>query len=291
MSLLTTIEAVPSRILAVLDFLLREGRPVDREILELMLSPINLRPEKSSGNMVRQVVNEAVGLGVAIGEAQLELSPRLTDCVVARTDDPSAVRQALMALLSGGQNKENQDLCKALSWLLLQDPFKLRGDFDGLQDALRVHFGGDRLGVTNDARDGNLRYWAVYLGLAWSHAIPRGDRVVNYIVPDPTNYLRSTLPGLFANAGRSCLGIHELLERLSAQCPLFQFGRYGSDLAQRLSFGVELTVAPAVALAMTRLTLAGHISLSDRADAPRMKCGDRPGITHVDWIEAPGVGD
>ncbi len=287
MSVLRTVEAVPSRVAGLVRYLLRCPRQrEDRDRLEAALSPASLRSEQRDTPMVREVVLECHRLGLTVADGG---DVRLADLVCERMGrgrfNDSTYRDTLVDLLLGDPNGENGDLAKLLTWFLAQDPARFDGEQTAVIQQVREQLGADALAI-NDNVFRDFRYWGVYLGFAKVLALPaRGER----LLPDPTPYIERSLPALFFEGRRQQVGLPEMLSRLAARCPAFDGGRVYDELRAFLPSRPDGHAAWSLSLALLRLHGRGLIQLSIQSDAPSVVLLDglaQERFTHAAWAGA-----
>lgn len=272
MSVFTTPEATPSRIAGVFRYLCKcEDRKEYRDRLERMLSPENLQREPGSGGMIKNVINECIKMGLTTVREekdgqQICLNETAYSISQDGVFDIASFRSFLGRLLMDTDNDANHDLCKLLAWFLAQDVYKIQGDQTGLELALRDQVGDERLGLTNDVRYGNFRYWAVFLGFAWEY-YSREMRTTQ-IVPDPTMYLESQLSELFADDVGNDLPLPKFMSHLSMHCPILEDGFFYDKVAKWLLTRDTDHLCTAISLAFLRLVDRQAIVLKSLSDAP-----------------------
>ena len=167
-----------------------------------------------------------------------------------------------------GQN----DVPDALAWLLAQDPFDPMPWSGGVHaerilnqlsetDPLRGVIG-------NNSRYQNLIYWARYLGLAERVSAKFGARVVDMVIPDPTEAILKKLPGIF-NCDHE-LPIQTFMQRLAVECSMLDGGIARCNLETRLPEEFqpkEGRISRTTSLALTRLMTRGLIKLESPSDS------------------------
>ena len=288
MSVLNVGEAVPVRMVALIRYLLLCPDMSDsRRRLELMLSPPNVR-SKSEGDMVRKVVNEGVKLGL------LTESGDKKDSVLVLSEDARAAypagifgdiqtRLLLTRLLV--KSAENRDLCHLLAWFLSQDAKTVRGTHTDLKKLYNEQIGSTQVSF-NDVAYGDLRYWSIFLGFAWSHKI---GGIGEEIVPDPTRHIEWLLPFLFSNSKMQDEPLPRWIERLAELCPVMPGGTFHNAIK---GLPPMSHVLPALAFALLRLRDRGVLELSNKSDAEGLVVMDngRPTrLTHIKWAQQHSV--
>jgi hypothetical protein len=271
MSVFTTPEATPSRIAGVFRYLFKcKDRKEYRDRLERMLSPGNLQREPGSGGMIKNVINECIkmGLTTVIEENdRQQICLNETKCSTSQDRfDINSFRSLMGRLLMDVDNDANYDLCKLLAWFLAQDVYEIQGDQTGLESALREQVGDERLGLTNDVRYGNFRYWAVFLGFAWEYH----NRMMGttQIVPDPTTYLENQLAELFVDDEGNDVPLPRFMSQVSILCPILEDGFFYDKVAKWLPKRDIDHLCTAISLALLRLVDKQRIMLKSLSDAP-----------------------
>lgn len=284
MSVLRTVEAVPSRVAGVVRYLLRCPRQrEERDRLEAALSPASLRSEQRETPMVREVILECHRLGLTVSEGD---DVRMADCVLERLGrgrfDDRVYRDVVVDLVMEPGNSENQDLATLLAWFLAQDPTRFVGDLLGLSDLVRKQLGANAL-VMNDNVYRDFRYWSVYLGFA---KVLTTAGKPERLLPDPTAYIERSLPALFTEGRRVPVGLPDVLSRLAARCPVFEGGRAYEEIRRFLPARSDGHVAGALSLALLRLRDREIVHLSVKSDAVSVVLldgTDQARFTHAAW--------
>ncbi len=290
MSVLRTVEAVPSRVAGVGRYLAIRANGEERAKVEAMLSP----PRLGKGNMIKEVIGECLNMSLleTTGESsdKLVLSPTASETLKRGHVSAEAMRELLGGLLLTPDNDRNHDLCRLLAWFLAQETTTLSGGRDArdkrdaLSRQLDTQVGSNWFGLTNEAQLDNFGYWAVYLGFAWqcSTMADKSER----LLPDPTGYIFASLPVLFGEAAE--MGLPEFLESLAQRCPVFEGGAFYGEIKHHLKAREEEYLPSSMALALSRLRYRGVVDLERRADAPgRLMPSVAERYTHIVW-KRPG---
>jgi len=297
MSVLRTVEAVPSRIEGVFRYMLeRTSRSERRTRLEYALAPSQLVTRAGeTSNMVSSVINECKKMGLLEerdenGEKAVAVPQHILTLYGRKSFDNIAFRRLLLRLIADPANDENHDLCRAISWLLAQDPFRFQGNQTGIMQTLYEQIGDQRLGMTNASQIDDLRYWSVYLGFAWTHKPLRSEGAWR-LVPDATAALGLLLGDLFSTLGSGPVPIDTLLQSLWQICPIFPGGQFYRAIAEHVVQPSAEYVIPALGLAWLRLRDQKRIELvtmSDAASRVLLDGSDRVLCTHVSLIPEQG---
>ena len=219
MSVLKTMVAVPPRIAAVFRYLLTvDEKKEKRDRLERMLAPQNLTTTPESKSMINEVINECKNMClvtearekedrvISLSEMSLTIHPE-------SEFNPVKFRMLLNRLIMDTNNDKNHDLCKLISWFLAQDVFSFPGDHQSFTALLRDQFGDDRLGLTNQERFRQFRFWSVFLGFALALRNPtkKGEQ----LIPDPTKFLETNLPSILSAYHEEHISLIQLMSQLS----------------------------------------------------------------------------
>lgn len=276
MSVITTVEAVPSRIRVFFTFF--EGRPKgeDARRVEQILSPEQLRQvnrgdegdDDGTGraNVYVNSLREAQNLGLIeltdgdkLRPASLpELSGASADERFIEWIEPRLLMPEQAALLS------QQNFAPALAWLLMQSPLRPIPFAQAVSASINQEFGTavQCFDLTSKERFQNLAYWAKYLG----YATLVQDRSV---VPDPTSAIKRRLSRIFG--GNAELRVEDFLRELSALAPVFELGSVREELegkssTRRTEHGAQ-RLSASTSLALRRLADAKVIELRELSDA------------------------
>lgn len=282
MSVLSTVEAVPSRLLGVVRYLQScPGFRVNRECLEAALSPPSLRSPTEhgqAGGIIRRVLAECRRARlVDIAEEEVQLADDLRSGREAQWADILEER-----LLDPGQ-PEN-DFGRALTWLVAQNPYRVYGDYPGYLRLLLDQVGESRLELGNKAPWDNLCYWAAFLGYGWAHRIASSSTTTELFVPDPTAAIARRLAHLFPEGPGTNVPVWDVQARLARVCPVFPGGAIYEPMRPLLPEVEHGHLPPALSLAWLRLEAVGKVQLvhiSDGDEAILADAGSYRGITHV----------
>lgn len=250
MKIYTTVEPVPSRMLAVARLLLAEGPMLEEELIPL------LQPRENTG-MAASTLSAAVECGLvlrtkkqcqlAAGLFQGALKPEEFDEVL-----PLVLARLLLAPKISGASNGFAMLC---AWLLHQPVLTMPVDRGGLKSAILASgLSLADLQLQNDARLDNVIYWARYLGLV------RQMRVETCagLVPDPTLFVRRHLPQLLP-AGEEVDAL-SFRQRVGALCPVLDDGAVRDALLASIApEWPEQQLSDALAFAIARLEQSGEI--------------------------------
>jgi len=298
MSIITTAQAVPSRLFAIYASLFDSENGEMKERIESWATPPSLSGRgadedgESSTTLFSNTLQEARRLGL-VEEAgdKLRLSADARGGGKRGRESESYFRDYLKrTLFDPGRAIETQQtgFMLALTWFLCANPLKPMGFSEGPQIALKTEIGDHAIKteLTSINRYQNFLYWARYFGFA---TIVGGrdtdDSGSRRAIPDPARAIYAALPAIFADDDE--LPIEAFLSRLSAIFPVFEKGRIREDYdAMRLNPPADAThrLSIATSIALQRLSDRQRIALSSVADAPArvLDFGVREGrISHV----------
>lgn len=276
MSVITTVEAVPSRIRVFFTFF--EGRPKgeDARRVEQMLSPEQLRQAArgdeadddgtTRANVYVNSLREAQNLGLVELVDGDRLCPTALPARSGASADERFIEWIEPRLLVPDQalRFSQQNFAPALAWLLMQSPLHPIPFAKNVSASINHEFGTEVqcFDLTSKERFQNLAYWAKYLG----YATLVQDRSV---VPDPTSAIRRRLPRIF---GRNAeLRVEEFLRELAGLTPVFELGSVREELesksaARRAEQGSQ-RLSASTSLALRRLADAKLLELRELSDA------------------------
>ncbi len=287
MSVVTTVEAVPSRLRLIFDYFCAKTHSETLERIENLMSPPVLRHGGDDGDnpavMFRNTLREAYSLKmVEENDGKLRFASELQD--KKRKDiDTLFVDWIEPRLLNPSINAEFQqeNVALAFAWLLMQSPLRPLQFGENHAGLIRQQFGegADVFDLTNKERFQNLAYWARYLG----YCTLIGDRSV---VADPTCALARWLPRIFATEKE--LSIDSLLRELATKVPVLEDGairrRLEGDLVANSLQRDPQRLSQSTSLALTRLAERGKIAFKDLSDAKNriLDLGDKmQRVSHV----------
>jgi hypothetical protein len=224
MKIYTTVEPVPSRMLAVARLLLAAG-PLPEEELLVLLQP------REDTRMAKNTLDAGVECGLVLRSKNVwRLAPNLFPQELKASELEETLSLVLARLLPvpevSGTTNGFATLC---AWLLHQPILEMPGDRGGLKKAAQEQgLSLSELQIQSDARWDNLVYWAVYLGLVRQ---TRQEPCAG-ILPDPTLYLRRHLAQLLP-AGEE-VAAEAFRSRLGECCPVLDGGSVRTKLLARI---------------------------------------------------------
>lgn len=288
MSVVTTVEAVPSRLRLIFEYFIGKSQPESFERVEGLMSPPALRhgADAADGdnpaNLFRNTLREAYAMKMLeecdgklrfpdppVDKKRKDIDALFIDWVEPRllASDASATFQ-------------QENVAPAIAWLLMQSPLRPLSFGDNYAGLIRQQLGenSDIFDLTNKERFQNLAYWARYLG----YCTLIGARAV---VADPSGALARWLPRVFA--GEDEMTIDNLIRELAQRVPVLEEGvirRRIEDAAIDTARRDPQRLSQSTSLALKRLAERGRIAFKDLSDAQNriLDLGDRTQrISHV----------
>jgi hypothetical protein len=277
MSLFTQPFAVPSRIKGAVQLVAGErGHRIKREAAEALLSPSSLKGEEGNNEkleMVRRTIDECIRLRLFIVEHEtLKLNPDLPAELKQVETVPTFLPQVILDLLNTGT--ENDDMIAPLAWFLAQEVTNPPANWTEFGKLLQNQ-GVLDLFKFNDTRYANFWYWSRYLGFTTVLASNASGSMEEYLLPDPTDALRRLLRRVFTQGGNR-MTASECLQRLSATCQVFEFGRMRETMDEHAPKRAPKHLSPATSLALLRLEEEGVIEINLLSDADALILVDGP---------------
>lgn len=250
MKIYTTVEPVPSRMLAVARLLLSAG-PLPEDELVLLLQP------RENTGIASNTLNAALECGLVVREKrQCRLAEGLFDDKPKPADLDAVLPVVLSRLLLRPKiGSENNGFAVLCAWLLQQPVLSTPVDRVGLKTSIQSHgLSLSDLQVQNDARLDNVVYWARYLGLARQTK----DEPCAGIIPDPSLFLRRQLAQILP-AGEE-VQAHLFRQRLGEICPVLDGGVVRDSLLPKLAPSwPDQQISEALAFAILRLEKNGEL--------------------------------
>lgn len=298
MSIITTAQAVPSRLYAIYAALFdaETGEPKDR--LEAWATPPSLAGRgadedgEASTTLFSNTLQEARRLGL-VEDADDRL--RLTAEARGGGKKGQASESYFRAYLSrtlfdptrAGETGQ-AGFMVALAWFLSANPLTPMGFAEPPQIGLKLEIGdqASKTELTSLNRYQNFLYWARYLGFA-TIVGGRDDEDTNSrrAVPDPSRAIAGALASIFFDGDE--LPIETFLNRLAAIYPVFEKGSIRQEYdSMRLNPSVDggHRLSIATSLALQRLEDGQKIGMTSTADAPArvLDFGRREGrVSHI----------
>lgn len=299
MSIVTTAQAVPSRLFAIYAALFDTEQGESKERLESWATPPSLSSRggtdedgEPSTTLFSNTLQEARRLGlVEEVDDKLRLTADARGGGKKRDGCEAYFRSYLQrTLFDAPRAAETQHagFMLALSWFLNTNPLHPMGFSEAPQNALKREIGdlANKTELTSLNRYQNFLYWARYLGFA---TIVGGrdaeDSTSRRVLPDPTRAIGDSLRAIFGDD--SDLPTEAFLSRLGAIYPVFEKGSArqeyeGMRLAAPVDASHRLSIATSIAL--QRLEARQKILMTCVADAPAriLDFGVREGrVSHI----------
>ena len=282
MSIITTVEAVPSRLFAIYASLFESGSGENKERIEGWATPPSLSKsgaEEGGGSSTKLFVNslqEARRLGLVEevddklrltvdarggGEKGRECESHFQDYLKRTLFDPARAMETQQA-----------GFMFALTWFLNSNPLKPMNFSQDPSFSIKTEIGehAGRTECTTLLNYQSFLYWARYLGFATivggRDSEESGSRRA---IPDPLRAVEWALPAIFANEDE--LSIEAFLDRLSAIFPVFEKGSIRKEYdALRLNPPADAVhrLSIATSIALQRLADRQRILIGSVADAP-----------------------
>lgn len=275
MSIVTTFEAVPSRLLSIYTAVAEVENGVLTEHLASWATPPSLSrrggedEDGGSTNLLKASLTEARRLGL-VGEKDGRLFvPDAARSKGGRNADLEAhflsyLRETLFDP-ERAANAGQTGVLIALAWFLTKSPLQPVGFSDAPQNQLRNDLGQfaekAELGSTSSFQ--NLLYWARFLGFA----TVVGDAVGRRAFPDPTRAISAVLDRVLPD--NNWLDIDVFLTRLAAIYPVLEGGSVREEVEANRTVppANDGSLSVASSLALQRLADRNSIALDVVADA------------------------
>ncbi|TNC74348.1 protein DpdG [Rubellimicrobium roseum] len=277
MSVVTTVEAVPSRLFSLYAALAAAGQGREpRDRLEACATPPSLSrrgdEEEGSTALFTNALQEAKGLGlIEEVDGYLKLSDAARPDGGRRSVVEDDLRRFMLSIFLEPERAKStgqRGVALGLAWLLTKSPLHPLDFSQGPQDMLRRDLGENagRVDLTSTSRYQNLLYWARFLGLASL----TGDGRTRRVVPDPSAAIMRALPATFGE--EAALDIEFFLAKLSRILPVLEGGWAREALEAMCTERADPDrMSMATSLALRRLADRGMITLEAVADArPRV---------------------
>jgi hypothetical protein len=284
MSVITTWEAVPSRLYTLFASLVDAPAGEDREKFEAISTPASLRnksdeeEETTSTALFSNALREAVAVGlVESADGKLRVTDRARSFTKTSKDKEQAFRRFMIDVLldeSKAAAAGQASFMASLAWFLSRSPFKpvsFRADpTSDLKADLGAKAGQTGLTVIADYQ--NFLYWARYLGFA---TIMGGrdvdaNRDGRYVFPDPLEAIKAAIPSILGDQDE--LPVEQFVSRLAAIYPVFEAGAVRQQIIDSPdgtgSGAVGTKLSQATSLALQRMESNQILNLRRDADAP-----------------------
>jgi hypothetical protein len=275
MSIVTTFEAVPSRLLSIYAAVAETENGLPRENLASWATPPSL-PRRGGGDedggstaLLTNSLSEARRLGLVEEDGDRLLVPEAARGRGGRKADLQAhflsyLREVLFdppRAAGAGQ----AGVLYALAWFLTKSPLQPVSFSDAPQNLLKEDLGAFAskadLGTTSSYQ--NLLWWARYLGFATLV----GDAGSRRAFPDPIRAIAAVLDKVLPD--NNWVDMDVFLSRLAAIYPVLEGGsvREEVEASRTVPLANDGSLSVATSLALQRLADRGSISLGVVADA------------------------
>lgn len=283
MSIVTTAQAVPSRLFAIYAALFDNENGEVKDRIEAWATPSSLsgRGSDDDGESTTTLFSNTLAEARRIGlveevEGKLRLTPEARGGG-KKGRDSEAYFLAFMrrTLFDPARSLETQQagFMVALSWFLSSNPLRPMNFSEPPQNTLKAQIGdaAPKTELTSLNRYQNFIYWARYLGFATivGGGSDAEDVTSRRVIPDPLKAIESALPAIFAEGND--LPIEQFITRLSAIFPVFETGTVRQDYeAMRLTPlpDGDKRLSITTSLALQRLVDRQRLTMATVADAP-----------------------
>ena len=267
-------DGLPSILVATFKYLLFTSKAPRGKILDELAPPSLVKDP----GLAKFTLNtwEQLGLLVRTGEDTISLSQDLVNTRVARKDPVTALRKIVLKLvlstenrpsISDDQNAKSNDFVRALSWAMLQNPFKFPKNYDEVQSLEQEQFkdSTNRRALQNDTRWQGFKAWAQFLGFGWID-------IAGNLIPDPSGAIMMVSDELLE--GRAQLPVGSWMENLCHVIPVLDGGEFQKAIldemdVENLDMPSPVEASRVLSIAIRSLKLSGVIDLDDKADSPQ----------------------
>lgn len=264
MSVLTRLEATPSRVSHLLSFLADRSAGETEERLRDFFAPETLLNKDASDpyTVFKATLGAARDLGLCEAEGEkVRIRSDLQKRSGHKADFVDVFEAVLLAPDSAG---EQADFARAMAWFLMQHPsrpLQFQKNYKlVIQEQLQP--GAPAFDLLNSDRWNTFTYWCRYLGFG----VALAGRA---LAPDPTAALRRLIPLVMEADTRMFIGA--FFGRLAEISPVFEQGAArkeveGWALPRHRPEGARLSRS--TSLALVRLEQEGLVELDSGSDAP-----------------------
>lgn len=274
MSILTTFEAVPGRLLSLYEVLFHRENGMDESALEASSTPRSLRTTETT-QLFTGPFSEARSMDMfEVDGGKIRLTDEARCGGKPKGDHEKHFRMFLRSVLFEPERSKEAQQGKfplAMSWFLTQNPLTPTKFSEPVVDQINeeIENGARVLELQTLAHSQNLLYWARYLGFATMFGTEEtsGRRVI----PDPCRAIEDVLDEAFD--GSSELDTSQFLSRLAGIYPCLETGRSREEYSNLLKNGSDNEadqLSIATSLALQRLENRQKINLSNPPDSSPM---------------------
>ena len=224
MSVLSAVEAVPSRLFGVFTGLLQFKTGIDKKTFQLKINPEQTK--------TASIFREAVSLGlIKESDGKIKLNNSLLE-----EDSSNLLEQfrsfvEVMLFNTEKAEKSNQmHFIQALSWFLSLDPSEPINFSEAPMKLLDKTLGENSksLGIQNKENYHNFIYWARFFGFA----VMYGSKNEKLVIPDPTIAIEKKIHAIFQ--GNNRISIDKFFENLAKIYPVFESGQIRQEISKKL---------------------------------------------------------
>jgi hypothetical protein len=230
-------DGLHSVLVAIFKLLLMKGAIARQELLDL-IAPSTLDAEQ---DMAKKTLNRWVQLGLFQKSADDEISivgdkkSKLTIESLPTLSRNLALKPENNTDFLDAEPQGTGDFTRAITWLLAQNAWKLDlRSWEDIESLIKQQCPADLTILQNNTRWHGLKAWSCFLGFAWTAKAPNGE----FLVPDPTDTVRDTLPQIFGKSKK--LEARFMINALAQAIPVLDGGTY----RQKLEAELEKTQGP-----------------------------------------------
>jgi hypothetical protein len=283
MSIVTTAQAVPSRLFAIYATLFDSENGEVKDRIEAWATPPSLsgRGGDDDGEPTTTLFSNTLAEARKLGLVE-EVDDKLRLTTDARSGGKKSkdsevyflgfMRRTLFDPTRAAETQQAGFMI-ALSWFLSSSPLRPMSFSEPPQNGLKMQIGDHaaKTELTSLNRYQNFLYWARFLGFATivGGANDPEDVTSRRVIPNPVRAIESALPAIFADAND--LPIEQFLSRLAAIFPVFETGSVRQDFeAMRVTplADGDKRLSIATSLALQRLVDRQRLTMASVADAP-----------------------
>lgn len=282
MSIVTTAQAVPSRLFALYAVLFESETGEVKDRIKAWATPPSLsgRGGDDDGEPTTTLFSNTLAEARRIGLVE-EVEDKLRVSADARSGGKKGkdselfflqyMRRTLFDPVRAAETQQ-AGFMLALSWFLSSSPLRPLSFSEPPQNMLKAQIGdhASKTELTSLNRYQNFLYWARYLGFA---TIVGGgndaeDVTSRRVIPDPVRAIESALPTIFGDTND--LPIEQFLTRLAAIFPVFETGSVREEFdAMRLTPlpDRDKRLSITTSMALQRLSDRRRLTMTSVADA------------------------
>jgi hypothetical protein len=283
MSIVTTAQAVPSRLFAIYAALFDSENGEVKDRLEAWATPPSLSGRgadddgESTTTLFSNTLLEARRIGLV---EEVEDKLRLTADARGGGKKGKGSEAFFLAFMrrtlfdpTRASEAQQAGFMVALSWFLSSSPLRPMNFSEAPQNSLKAQIGDHaaKTELTSLNRYQNFLYWARYLGFATivGGGSDAEDAASRRVIPDPIKAIESALPAIFADGND--LPIEQFMTRLAAIFPVFETGSVRQEYeVMRLTpqADADKRLSITTSLALQRLVDRQRLTMATVADAP-----------------------